>query len=44
MQLNFSEVKIGKGSPMCKKLHLKTVEQFQNNVPECKIVTILNIS
>lgn len=45
MQLNFSDFqKMGRGSPMCKKLHIKTVEQFQNNVLECKIAKILSIS
>lgn len=31
------------GSPICDKLSLKIVEQFQKNVPQCKIAKILNI-
>lgn len=40
------EVKIGRSSPICKKqkLHLKIVENFESNVPQCKVGKILNIS
>lgn len=31
---SFSEVKMGTGSPICKKLHLQIVGQFQSNVPQ----------
>lgn len=41
---SFSEVKMARGSPICKKLRLKNVEQFQNDVPQCRIVKTLNIS
>ena len=34
---NLSEVKMSRGSPICKNLHLHIVEPFQNNVPERKI-------
>lgn len=32
------EVKIGRGSPNCKKMCLQIVEEIQNNVPPCKTV------
>lgn len=40
------EVKIGRSSPICEKqkLHLKIVENFESNVPQCKVGKILNIS
>lgn len=40
------EVKMGRSSPICEKqkLHLKIVENFESNVPQCKVGKILNIS
>lgn len=42
-RLNLFEVKTGGASPVCKKLHLKLEEQFQNNVLQSKIWTTLKI-
>lgn len=33
---SLSEVKMGQGSPISERLHLKIVEQFQKNVPQRK--------
>lgn len=35
---SFSEVEMGRGSPVCKNFNLQILEQFQNNVAHCKIV------
>ncbi len=29
-----SEVKMGRGSPICERVHKKIVEHFKNNVPQ----------
>ncbi|KAF3707385.1 hypothetical protein EXN66_Car000558 [Channa argus] len=34
---SLSNVKMGRGSPICDKLLLKSVEQFKKNVPQRKI-------
>ncbi len=31
---SLSEVKIGRGSPICVRVHKKIVEYFKNNVPQ----------
>ena len=41
---SLSEVKMGRGSPICERLHLLIVEKFQNNIPQCKIAKTLKIS
>jgi len=41
---SLSEVKMGLCTPICEKLQLQFVEQFQNNAPQCKIVKAMNIS
>ena len=42
---SLSEIKMGRGSPICENLHLHIVEPFQNNVPQRKIVkTYVKIS
>ena len=33
---SLSGVKMGRDSPICDQLHLKVVDQFQKNVPQCK--------
>lgn len=35
---------MGSGLPFCKKLNLKIVEYFENNLFQCKIVKTVNIS
>lgn len=35
---------MGCGLPFCKKLNLKIVEYFENNLFQCKIVKTVNIS
>ncbi len=39
-----SEVKMGKGSPICERLCKKIVEYFKNNVPQHQIPKALQIS
>lgn len=34
---SLSDVTMGRGSPICGKSRIKIVEQFQKNVPQCKI-------
>ncbi len=41
---SLSEVKIGRGSPICERVHKKIVEYFKNKVPQCKIAKALQIS
>ena len=41
---SLSEVKMGRGSPICERLRLLIVEKFQNNIPQCKIAKTLKIS
>ncbi len=40
---SLSEVKIGRGFPICERVHKKIVEYFKNNVPQCQIATALQI-
>ena len=40
---NLLDVKMDRGSPVCNKLNLKTVEQFQKNVPQHKLAKTLKI-
>ena len=40
---SLSEVKMGRGSPICERLHLLIVEKFQNNIPQCKIAKTENL-
>ncbi len=35
---------MGRGSPICRRVHKKIVEYFKNNVPQCQIVKALQIS
>ncbi len=39
-----SEVKMGRGSPICERERKKIVEYFKNNVPQCQIAKALQIS
>ena len=41
---SLSEVNMGRGSPICERLCLLIVENFQNNIPQCKIAKTLKIS
>ncbi len=41
---SLSEVKTGRGSPICERVHKKIVEYFKNNVPQCQIAKALQIS
>ncbi len=41
---SLSEVKMGRGSPICERVHKKIVEYFKNNVPQCQIAKALQIS
>ncbi len=41
---SLSEVKMGRGSPICERVHKKIVEYFKNNIPQCQIVKALQIS
>ncbi len=34
---SLSEVKMGKGSPICKRVRKKIVEYFKNNIPQHQI-------
>ncbi len=40
---NLSEVKMGRGSPICERVH-KIVEYFKNNIPQRQIAETLQIS
>ncbi len=39
-----SEVKMGRGSPICERMRKMIVEYFKNNVPQCQIAKALQIS
>ncbi len=41
---SLSEVKMGRGSPICERVRKKIVEYFKNNVPQCQISKALQIS
>ncbi len=41
---SLSEVKTGRGSPICERVGKKIVEYFKNNVPQCQIAKALQIS
>ncbi len=41
---SLSEVKMGRGSPICERVHKKIVEYFKNNVPQRQIEKALQIS
>ncbi len=41
---SLSEVKMGRGSPICERVCKKIVEYFKNNVPQCQIAKALQIS
>ncbi len=41
---SFSEVKMGRVSPICERVRKKIVECFKNNVPQRQIATSLQIS
>ncbi len=39
-----SEVKMGRGSPICERVRKKIVEYFKNNIPQYQIEKTLQIS
>ncbi len=41
---SLSEVKMGRGSPICERMRKNIVEYFRNNVPQCQIPKTLKIS
>ncbi len=41
---SLSEVKMGRGSPICERVHRKIVEYLKNNVSQCQIAKPLQIS
>ncbi len=41
---SLSEVNMGRGSPICERVHKKIVEYFKNNVPQRQIAKALQIS
>ncbi len=41
---SLSEVKMGKGSPICERVRKKIEEYFKNNVPQRQIAKALQIS
>ncbi len=41
---SLSEVKMGRGSPICERVRKKIVEHFKNNVPQRQIAKALQIS
>ncbi len=41
---SLSEVKMGRGSPICERVRKKIVEYFKNSVPQCQIAKALQIS
>ncbi len=41
---SLSEVKMGRGSPICERVRKKIVEYIKNNVPQCQIAKALQIS
>ncbi len=42
--MSLSEVKMGRGSPICERVRKKIVEYFKNNVPQHQIAKALQIS
>ena len=40
---SLSELKLGRGSPICERVRKKIVEYFKNNVPQCQIAKALQI-
>ncbi len=41
---SLSEVKLGRGSPICERLHQIFLEYFKNNIPQREIAKALQIS
>ncbi len=41
---SLSEVKMGRGSPICERVHKNIVEYFKINIPQCQIAKALQIS
>ncbi len=41
---SLSELKMGRGSPICERVRKKIMEYFKNNVPQCQIAKALQIS
>ncbi len=41
---SLSEVKMGRGSPICERVRKKIVKYFKNNVPQRQIAKALQIS
>ncbi len=41
---SLSEVKMGRGSPICESVRKKIEENFKNNLPQCQIAKALQIS
>ncbi len=41
---SLSEVQMGRGSPICERVHKKIVEYFKNKVPQRQIAKALQIS
>ncbi len=41
---SLSEVKMGRGSPICERVSKKNVEYFKNNLPQSQIAKALQIS
>ncbi len=41
---SLTEVKMGRGSPICERVRKKFVEYFENNVPQRQIAKALQIS
>ncbi len=44
LRQSLSEVKMGRRSPICERVHKEIVEYFKNNVPRCQIAKALKIS
>ncbi len=40
---SLSEIKRGRGSPICERVRKKIVEYFANNIPKCQIAKALPI-
>ncbi len=41
---SLSELKMGRSSLICERVRKKIVEYFKNNVPQCQIEKVLQIS
>ncbi len=41
---SLSELKMGRGSPICERVRKKIEEYFKNNLPQCQIAKALQIS